>query len=128
MLGLSQLNDLGDRSGQALPIGSFLFQLFTPGLGQRIELGATVVFAGSPFRGDPAFLFQFVQRWVKRTITDLKDVAGNLTQALADGPTVEGFESEDLEEQKVQGALQQVGRFAHVFLSVTESEYTYSSR
>ncbi len=51
---------------------------------------------------------------IEGTVTDLEDVGGDLAEALADGPTVEGLEGEDFEEEEVVGALDEIGRLAHI--------------
>jgi hypothetical protein len=77
-----------------------------------------------PFRGDPSFLLELVQRRIKRAITHLKDVAGDLFQPLADGPSVEGFEGQDFQDEQVEGALHEIGGSAHRLISVSEWKNT----
>jgi hypothetical protein len=43
----------------------------------------------------------------------LEDVARDLFKAEADGVAVEGFEGQNLQEEEVESALNQVGRSAH---------------
>jgi hypothetical protein len=56
----------------------------------------------------------------------LEDVPRDLFKAEADGVAVEGFEGQNLQEEKVESALNQVGRSAHCFpsgvSSVTETK------
>ena len=52
-----------------------------------------------PIGFDPTFLFELVEGGIKRAVTDLEDVGLDLAEALADGPSVEGLEGEDLEKQ-----------------------------
>ena len=56
----------------------------------------------------------------------MEDVARDLSKAQAHGVAVEGFEGENLQEEKVESALHQVGRSAHFFptgvSSVTETK------
>jgi hypothetical protein len=54
-----------------------------------------------------------VQGGLERSITDLQNVAGNLFQALADGPAIHRLQCQDLQDKQVQGSLDQVRRFAH---------------
>jgi hypothetical protein len=50
----------------------------------------------------------------------LEDFSRNLFEALADGPAVHGLKREDLEEKKIQGALDEIRRLTQVLTSVTE--------
>src|SRR2546430_528702 len=51
----------------------------------------------------------------------MKDIAGDLSNALGDGPAVHGLEGDHFQNQQVQGALHEIGRFAHSpLLSVTD--------
>ena len=104
---------MGNGGGEAVPVGGFLFELLAAKTRERIELGAAIVFAGLPLGGDPALLFEFVKGGIERAVADLENVAGDLLEALADGPAVERFEGEDFEEEKIECALEKVGRFAH---------------
>ena len=90
------------------------------GSGERVELCAAIVFAGLPLRGDPALLFELVQGGVEGAVADLQDVAGDLLQTLADGPAVHGLKGENLQEKKVECALDQIRWLAHGLSSVTE--------
>ncbi len=81
------------------PIGSFFFKLFAAQTGQRVVLGATIVLAGLPLGCNPAFLLQFVQRRIQRTIADLQSISGYLLQALTDGPTIQRFERHNFQQQ-----------------------------
>src|SRR5215471_164762 len=83
---LFEIYDAGDGRGDAVPIGTFPFELLPPQARGRIIFGAAIVFAGLPLSPDPAAAFQFVERGVERAIADGQHVAGNLFQALADGP------------------------------------------
>jgi hypothetical protein len=51
----------------------------------------------------------------------LKYIAGNLFEPQADGVTIQRLESENLQKKQIQSALNQIGRLAHAFTSVTES-------
>ena len=89
--------------------------------GERVELGAAAGFGGLPFGRDPARLFELVQGGVQRAVADLQDVAGDLLEALGYGPGVQRLEGENLEKKEVQGALDQVCRFAHALPLVIET-------
>jgi type I restriction enzyme S subunit len=68
---------------------------------QRVELGTAVVLTGLPLGGNPSLLFQLVQGGIERSVAHLKDVAGNLLQALADCPAIERLQCQDLQQQQV---------------------------
>jgi hypothetical protein len=126
---------VGDGGGETVPVCGFLIELFAAETRECVELGAAIVFAGLPFRRDPALLLEFVKSGIERAVADLENVSGDLGEALADGPTVEGLESEDFEDEKIECALEKVGRFGHgcvgslgyrdrvrVFLSVSKGK------
>src|SRR5262249_9319965 len=111
--GFLQLDDLGDSRREPVPVGSFFFQLAAAQPGQRIEFGATIVLTGPPLGRDPSFLLQLVECRVQRSVADLQYFAGHLLQPLADGPAVKRLQGQNLQNQQVQRALHQIGRFAH---------------
>src|SRR5262249_9811461 len=80
---------------------------------QRVIFRAPSELAGLPLGFDPALLFQLVQRGVERAVADLEDIARHLQEPLADRPSMQRLEREDLQQQEVERALNQVGRFAH---------------
>src|SRR5205085_3269141 len=82
--------------------------------GRRVELRATVVLRLLPLGLDPAFLLQLVQGRVERSLAHLQHVSGKRLQPKADGPPMQRLKREDLQEEKVQSALNEVVRFAHL--------------
>src|SRR5207245_968972 len=112
-LRLPESNDLRDRARQPLPVCRFALQRPTARSCEGIELGTSAVFRNLPFGFDPPFLFELVECRVKGPIANLEDVSGHLFQSLADRPSVQGFKCDDLEKQKVQRALDEIGWFAH---------------
>jgi hypothetical protein len=58
-------------------------------------------------------MLEAVQAGVKRSLVHLEHFLGHLPDALSDAPAVHGFKSKGLEDQEVQGALDQIGWFAH---------------
>src|SRR5580700_10519033 len=130
--GLFEFHYIGDRDRETAPVGGFFFELLAAKLGERVKLGAAVIFRGLPLRSDPPLLFEFVKRGVEGAVTHLQDVARDLSKAEADGVAVEGFEGQNLQEEKVESALNQVGRSAHCFPwgspRLPRSKYMYSAR
>ena len=80
---------------------------------QRIKFCSPIILTGPPIRFDPTAVLQFMQCRVKRTIADAQHIVGHLIQPTADGPAVHGLVRQDLQKQKVQGALDEVARSAH---------------
>lgn len=105
-------HDLRNRGGEALPLRGLLIEGFTAGPGQGVVFGAAVVIADGPLRTDPAVLFEFVQRWIEGALAHLENVAGDLADALCDGPAVHRLQGDDFEDQQVEGALDEIRRFA----------------
>src|SRR5260221_233085 len=63
-----------------------------------------------------------MERRIERAIAYMKNIGGDLPQTLADSPAMERFQRQDLENQQIQGALDQIGGFAHAPMSsVTET-------
>jgi len=85
-----------------------------PQSGQRVEFCSPVVFTGLPLRRDPAFLFQFVEGGIKRSIAYLQDISRNLFQTLANRPAIERFQRQNLQQKQVQCSLYEVRWSAHV--------------
>src|SRR5205807_2202667 len=127
--GLFELHDAGDRRRDAVPVGGLFFQLLPSQPRERVELGATIVFARLPMRANPSAMFELMECGVKRTVADAQHLAGHLFQTLADGPSIQGFQCQYFEDQHVQRPLDQVGRLTHKgLLSVTELDYRGSPR
>src|SRR5262249_17861520 len=112
-----------DGRGEAIPVGGLFFKLLAAEPRQRIELGSAVILARLPLSLYPPLLLKLLQGWVKRSVADLQQVAGDLFQALPDRPAVERLKRQDLQDQEVQGSLDQICRFAHVILLGYRGEY-----
>ena len=102
-----------DGRGEAAPVGGFLLELRATAGGQRIELGFSSRFRFRPFRFDPGFLFQAVQSGVEGALLNLKNFAGDLLNALGNGPAVFGFEGNGLENEEVESALDEIAWLTH---------------
>src|SRR6266481_2717321 len=70
-------------------------------------------FARLPLSGNPALLLQFMEGRIERAIADLQHVVRDVPQALTNGPAMKRLQSQDLEKQEVQRALNQIRRLAH---------------
>jgi hypothetical protein len=63
--------------------------------------------------------FEPLQSGVQRSLLHLQDVVGELADALRDRPAVERLQRDRFHDQQIDGALDQVGGFAHPFPLVT---------
>src|SRR5262249_3266722 len=103
-----------DRGGEPTPVRGLGVELPAAEPRQRVELRAAVVLGLLPLRVDPALLLELVEGGGEGALAHLKDVRRERAQAPADRPPVHGLESEDLQQEKVEGALDEVGRLAHI--------------
>ena len=99
--------------GEAVPVGSFFFELGTAGSSKGVELSLTACFAFGPFGSDPSLLLETVESGIERALLDLEDFAGKLLNPLGDGPAVKGFEKERFEDEEVEGSLNEIAWLAH---------------
>jgi len=113
------LHDEIDRGGEAVPVGGFFFELEAAGGSEAVELGDAAGFGFGALALDPAFLLEAVERGIKRTLLDLQYVAGDLFDALGDGPAMLGFESNGLKDKEVKSALNEIAGFAHSVIIYT---------
>src|SRR5262249_37328947 len=77
-----------------------------------------------PFRREQTPVFQPMQRGIEGALRDLQRVAGNLLESLGDAITVNRTERDNLEDQKIQRALRQIGLGRHALKPRTS---TYNS-
>jgi len=74
-------------------------------------------------------VFELVQCGIEGTVADTENIAGNLFQALANGPSVQRLQRQYFKDEHVQRPLDQVGGLTHEgLLSVTELDYRGSPR
>jgi hypothetical protein len=100
-----------DGLGEAIPGGFFLGELAAAFGGEAVEAGFAAVFRVAPFGGEPAALFEAMERWIERALLDDENFFGDLAYPLRDAVAVDGTEGNDLEDEHVEGALQEVGFF-----------------
>ena len=84
-----------------------------PGLGKTIEARAPVVLGRAPLGGDPALPLEALQRGIERALLDLQDVVGELADPLRDRPAVQRLERDRLQDQQIDGALNEIGGLPH---------------
>ncbi len=70
-----------------------------------------MIFRDFPLRFDPSLLLQLMQGWVESALAHLKHLTRYLVNALGDSPSVHGFEGNRFQDQQVECALHEVGRF-----------------
>src|SRR5689334_15072155 len=105
-----------DRGGEALPALRLLGELLPAGARQAVEARPPVVLRAAPLRPDPALLLEPVQGRVERPLVDGQHVLRELLDPLRDAPAVHRAGRERLQDQDVQGPLQQIGPFrCHVW-------------
>src|SRR5690606_31860740 len=122
-----ETNDSRDGLRQPIPVRTLAGEPLSASARQRVELGPPVVLRGAPFGRNPAVVLELVQRGIERSVAYLQHLVGDLPQALANCPAMERFEGEDLQQQQVEGALDQIWRSAHVFTRLPRG-YRHSSR
>src|SRR6266576_3121636 len=108
---LRSSQDQSDGIREALPIRNFRLQLFAALALERVKLRfSTGVF---PLGLGPVLLLKAVKGGIEGTLRDLKEILGNLLDALGDSVAVKGSGSDDLENQHVESSLEEL----HFFLS-----------
>src|SRR5206468_3371997 len=85
-----------------------------PGAAERVDLRATPRVALGPARLDPSLLLEPMQRRIQRSLLHLQHLARHLLDTLGYRPPVRGLERQCLENQKIQGSLDEVGGFTHM--------------
>src|SRR5690348_8094315 len=83
-----QAENQPDRIRQPLPIANFQFELLSSAARQAVEPGLATRGGVFPFGLHPSFFLQAVQRGIKRALLQLKEIAGDLLNALGDGIAV----------------------------------------
>src|SRR5271165_1241833 len=102
-----------NRRGQTFPLRGFQLQNLSSGRCQLIVFGPPIVLAVSPFRANPAILFELVQSWIQRALAYLENVAGHLPDALRNRPSVHRLKRDCFQNQQVECALHEIGWLAH---------------
>src|SRR6476661_7580619 len=75
-LGLLGSQDPSHGAREAAPLAGLLGELRAALRGERVEARLTVVFGDTPFRRDPALLFEPLQGEVERAVVDEEDLLG----------------------------------------------------
>ena len=101
---LRSSEDQSDGIREALPIRYFRLQLFAALARERVKLRFPAGGGVFPLGLEPALLLKTVKRGIEGTLRDLKEIPGDLPDALGDGVAVKGSGSYDLEDQHVQSS------------------------
>jgi hypothetical protein len=114
-----------DGSGESVPGLLFGLESGPAGFGKRVELGAAVVLGLAPICFYPCLMLEAVERGIEGALVDTKDVIRELTHAIGYCEAVHGSESQHLEDEEVEGALQEFIGFCHYLLtSIIEVKHT----
>jgi hypothetical protein len=89
-------------------MGRLDLQLPSACTSELVVPGSPVVFREAPVRLDPPFLSEFVEGRIQGSLVHLQVLIGDHPNPLADAPSVERFNGEDLEDQHVQSASNHV--------------------
>jgi hypothetical protein len=100
-----------DGGDHPSPRFCLLPELSPPHGGELVVLRLASVLSGVPLGGDPAAILQAFERGVERARIHLEHVLGDLLNALSDPPPVHRSEGDRLEDEHVQGSLDDVTVF-----------------
>src|SRR5260370_9963831 len=113
---LGCVEDLRDGGGKFAPGAFFQLQLFSPGRGQFIKLRSTIVLRCSPARLDPTLALETMERGIERALLHEQNFAGNLMDALRDGPAVLRLKRQRAHNHEVQRSLRKINSaLCHLF-------------
>ena len=102
----------GNGERDLVPLRGFLAELFAARAGERVVLRAPVVLRRLPGGSQPSGFFQTVQCRKQGTGLDDERPVRELFDAARDAKAVELSGRERLQDEQVEGALQQCGRSA----------------
>src|SRR6476661_4071260 len=102
------LQDPAHGLGVLAPDLGLAVELFLPGLGEPVELGAAVVLRDAPFGLDGPLVLEPVERRIERSLVDLEQIAGHLLDALGHAPPMLGPQAQSLQDQQIESALQKI--------------------
>ena len=102
------MHDEGYGSGKACPALGFGIEALLALVGELVELGAAVVFGGSPAGFEQAAEFESMEGGVERAFFDLEQLLGGLVDPLGDRVAVKRAAGEGFEDEHLQGALDEV--------------------
>ena len=83
----------------------------TPGAGQRVELRLPAGLGRSPVTRNPASFLEAVESRIEGALLHSQHVVRDLLDALRNGPAVLRLVLDGPQDQQVEGALDEIGRF-----------------
>ena len=105
--------DASDSYGEARPLFRFDREPLSPGIGQLVQLDLALGIREPPLGLDPAFSLEAVERRVEGPLLDAEGVGAGGLDPLCYGVAVAGPPGEGLENERVEGAVEEFGRFGH---------------
>ncbi len=93
---------------ESLPGSELAIELFPSLACERIDFRRAADVGILPFRRDPSLMFQTMKSWIERALADREDVSGENLDLFGDTPAMRGFTREQLEDQQIEGPLQQI--------------------
>jgi len=108
-LHLSEAEDGADDAGHAVPLVGFGGEASAALSGEGVVPGAAVVLALAPLTAEVAFVFEPVEGGIERALLDDELLARDLLNAEEDAVAVELAERDGFEDEKVEGALEEIG-------------------
>src|ERR1039458_3616251 len=101
----------GDRAYAQRPRGRLAFELPTTPPGEAVEPGAAIVVRLSPLGVEHAFALEPLKRQEQRSGIDPKDTARMLLDAARNPEAMHRLQAQRLEDEHVQRALDDIGRY-----------------
>ena len=105
---LHAFDDLGDDRAQLAPGRDLTVQTCASAFGQLVVLRAPVVVRRAPRGLDPSSALEPMERGIQGALANIQCGAGDLMQALRDGPSVSRLERQRLENQEIECSLRKI--------------------
>src|SRR5262245_25865260 len=97
-----------DGARDATPLLALLRQPLPSGRGELVVAGPAVVVGRAPRRRDVFLSLETVERRVERSLSNAQDLFRALLESLGDAPAVHRSELQRLEDEHVEGSLEQL--------------------
>ena len=107
----ASIQHLADGGDDAIPLALLSGELPAPVRSQRVALHPAGL-VGRPFAGNPALLFEPMQRWEERARLHAEGPAGQLTNAIGDGYAMERSQLQGTQHEQIERPAQQIGLVA----------------
>jgi hypothetical protein len=105
------IENTSDGGGEALPFGGFAHELFAAGGSERVEAGFAIVGGDAPLGGDPAAVFEALERGIESAMLDEQFLPGSVLNSASDALAVLLAEDESAQDEQVERALQEFEAF-----------------